>query len=279
MVDHTFKYFTFTTPQEWIGHVEINRPETLNAFFEDMLHELRDIFKWLSSDADTRVVILSGAGPRAFSTGIDVKRPSAKVVIRNGEIQDPARRARQIRRHVMDVQDCVSSIECCEKPVICIMHGYTLGLAIDISASADIRICTKDAIFSVKEVDLGLAADAGALQRLPSIVGSLSWVKDVCYTGRRFGAEEALSVGYVSSISKDKQSATQEAIKLAANIASKSQIAVLGTKELLNYGTNHDASNGLRYTSLWSGAMLQTRDISSAVNAMKHRKKATFANL
>ncbi len=114
-----------------------------------------------------------------------------------------------------------------------------LGLAIDLACASDIRICAKDTNFAVKEVDIGLAADIGTLSRLPSAVGNLSWVKDVCLSARTFGAAEALSVGFVSQVHDTKATAVEAASRLAALISSKSPVAVQGTKELLNHARDH----------------------------------------
>ena len=119
------------------------------------------------------------------------------------------------------------------------MHGIAIGLAIDLSCATDIRICSKDTRFSVKEVDIGMAADIGTLARLPKAVSSTSWVKEVCLSARFFDANEALSVGFVSQVHESKTAALDAASKLAALIASKSPIAVQGTKELLNHARDH----------------------------------------
>jgi delta(3,5)-delta(2,4)-dienoyl-CoA isomerase len=119
------------------------------------------------------------------------------------------------------------------------MHGISIGLAIDISCCADIRLCSQDARFAVKEVDIGLAADIGTLARLPKVVGSQSWVKDVCLTARDFSAVEALSVGFVSQVHESKAAALAVAVEMAGFIASKSPVAVQGTKELLNHSRDH----------------------------------------
>lgn len=129
--------------------------------------------------------------------------------------------------------------------MICVMHGISIGLAIDISCCADIRVCAKDTRFSVKEVDIGLAADIGTLARLPKVVGSQSWVKDVCLTARDFGAAEALAVGFVSQVHESKAAALAAAVKTAAFIASKSPVAVQGTKELLNHSRDHTVEDSM----------------------------------
>jgi len=123
--------------------------------------------------------------------------------------------------------------------VVCVLHGIAYGLAMDISCCADVRICARDTRFSVKEVDIGLAADIGTLARLPKVVGNGSWVKDVCLTARVFDAREALAVGYVSQVHDTKAAAVEAALQLAGLIASKSPVAVQGTKELLNHARDH----------------------------------------
>ena len=119
------------------------------------------------------------------------------------------------------------------------VHGIAFGLAIDITCCADVRIAAKNARFSVKEVDIGIAADIGTLSRLPKAVGNFSWVKEVCLTAREFGAAEALSVGFVSHVVETKAAALEAALALAGSIASKSPVATLGTKELLNHARDH----------------------------------------
>jgi hypothetical protein len=123
--------------------------------------------------------------------------------------------------------------------VICVLHGISIGLAIDLSCCADVRLCTADTRLAVKEVDIGLAADIGTLARLPKAVGSYSWVKDVCLSARFFGAAEALRVGYVSEVHENKEKAVAAGLEKAVLVAGKSPVAVQGTKELLNHARDH----------------------------------------
>lgn len=124
------------------------------------------------------------------------------------------------------------------------MHGFALGLGIDLASCCDIRICTEDVKFAVKEVDIGLAADVGTLTRFPKIVGNYGWVKEVCLTARYFGAKEALQVGFVGRVARDKNGAIQAGLEVAELLASKSPIAVQSTKELLNYSRDHAVEDG-----------------------------------
>ncbi len=175
----------------------------------------------------------------------------------------------------------MSCIEKCEKPVIAAMHGWCLGLGIDISVCCDVRICAKETRFGVKEVDIGLAADIGTLSRLPKVVGGGSWVKDVCLSGRVFGAEEAERVGFVSWRGREggKEEVVGEAVRWAGVVAGKSPVAVQGTKEILNWGWCRGVEEGLRYTSVWNSAMLQGGDTGEAMVAGMEKRKPRFEKL
>ncbi|MCJ1307729.1 hypothetical protein MMC25_001377 [Agyrium rufum] len=275
----TFKHFDVSFQAEYVAHVQINRPEKMNAFFESMWFELSRVFTFLSTNPSVRAIILSGAGPKAFTTGLDVQAASSSGTLTSAVNQDPARKAVQNRRHIDEFQACISTIEECEKPVICVMHGFTLGLGIDIATCCDIRICSNDTKFAVKEVDIGLAADIGTLSRLPKVVGNASWVKDVCLSARFFGPEEAYRVGFVSRVEESKQAAVDFASKWASLVAEKSPVAVQGTKEILNYSRDHTVKDGLRYTSVWNSAALQTSDVGNAMQAGTKKSRATFEKL
>ncbi|CAD6440297.1 bb3e606e-daf6-44bc-ac0b-af0bd85912ef [Sclerotinia trifoliorum] len=277
----TYKYFIVTYPAPFVAHVQINRPEKLNAFFEAMWLEFRTIFDTLSYSPDVRSIILSGAGDRAFSAGLDVEAAAQEGILaeKDGRTIDVARKAQIFRRHVDEFQECISSAEKCEKPVICVLHGYSFGLSIDISTCADIRICTSDVKLAVKEVDIGLAADIGTLSRLPKIVGSFSWVKDVCLSARIFGAEEALKVGFVSHVEPTKEKAIEKALSIAKLLAEKSPVAVQGTKELLNHARDNRLTDSLRYTGVWNSASIQTDDVKSAMLSGLQKRKPTFEKL
>jgi len=276
-----YKHFLLSTPLPDVAHVEINRPSKLNAFYEEMWLELKTVFDTLSTDSEVRAVILSGAGAKAFTAGLDVEAASQGGVLgkKDGGSKDVARIAAGIKRHVAEFQDCITSVEKCEKPVICVLHGFSFGLGLDISTCADIRICSADTKFSVKEVDIGLAADIGTLTRLPKVVGNFSWVKDVALSARVFGAEEAYRVGFVSQVLENKEKAIEAALKLAALLASKSPVAVSGTKELLNHARDHNVADSLRYTGVWNSAAIQTSDVERAMLSGLKRTKPTFEKL
>ncbi|KOS21467.1 Delta(3,5)-Delta(2,4)-dienoyl-CoA isomerase, mitochondrial [Escovopsis weberi] len=284
----SYEYFVVSSPSPFVAHVEINRPAKINAFSEAVWREFGRVFGQLSGDEDVRAVVLSGRGERGFSAGLDVQDAAGHEALggQAGEAgeagavgRDAARRAKVLRRNVEEFQGCISAMEKCEKPVIAVLHGVSIGLAIDIACCADVRVCAADTRFAVKEVDIGLAADVGTLARLPKIVGSTSWVKEVCLLARDFDGAEALAAGFVSAVAADKAAALAVALGMAGRMASKSPVAVQGTKELLNHARDHATGDALRYTGVWNSVALQAADFPAAIMSVLRKTRPTFAKL
>lgn len=287
-------HFNLSFPSPYVAHVEIARPEKLNAFTEPMVHSLGAIFKQLSIDPDVRAIVLSGAGPKAFTAGLDVQAASESGPLSSssskeeetsggggGPKLDTARKAVALRRHILQFQASVSAVEECEKPVIAVLHGISYGIALDITTCCDVRFCARDVRFSVKEVDIGLAADVGTLTRLPKANLPMSWVKEVSLTAREFGADEALRVGLVSGVFETREVALEKALGLAGVMAGKSPVAVQATKEILNFSRDHSVRDGLNYVAAYNMSMVLSDDVRDSMLAglSKSRSKPTFAKL
>jgi Delta3,5-Delta2,4-dienoyl-CoA isomerase len=293
------QFFQVTIPAEYVAHVEINRPQKLNAFCDPMWPEMKVIFESLSSNPDVRCILLSGAGDRAFSSGkifvthilLSIAMPlrievglDVQAAAQQGPIQaraiDPSRKAFALRNHILNWQSCVSAISSCQKPVIALMHGYAYGAAIDISTACDIRFCASDTIFCVKETDIGLAADVGTLARLPKVLGGLtSFAKEVALSARPFSADEALKQGFVSRVLSSKGELVAEGLKLAQLIASKSPVAVQGTKNVLDYAWGRTVEENNNYVAVWNAGMLQSTDVERAMTSGLQKRKPTFEKL
>jgi len=193
---------------------------------------------------------------------------------------EPARRALQTREHIDSFQKCIGAVERCPYPVIVAVHGLALGLSIDIATACDIRYAASDANFSVKEVDIGLAADIGTLARLPKVAGNESLLRELAFTARNFSAAEAEKLGLVSKVVQgSRDEVVQAALETAKLIASKSPIGVLGTKHLLLHARDHSVQENLDYTATWNGVMIQTGDMAEAMKAFQEKRKPTFAPL
>ena len=239
---------------------------------------LSAIIKKLNWDPDCRAILITAAGSRAFTAGLDVTAASQGTTLGNKET-DVARKARATREHILEFQDCITDLERCGKPVVIAYHGISYGLGIDMGVACDIRIASKDVRLSVKEVDIGLAADIGTLTRLPKIGCSLSWVKELALTAREFGAEEAFRQGYISHIGEDKAATVKKGLEICQLIATKSPVAVYGTKEIINYSRDRPVEDGLKYTAIWNSGMIQTSDVQRAMLSGLQKRKPTFEKL
>ncbi|KAJ1922207.1 hypothetical protein H4219_000069 [Mycoemilia scoparia] len=238
---------------------------------------LKECFTIVKTDPDVRCVILAGRG-RIFTAGLDLKQAQSEGLVSDDKA-DIARIGYYHRIKVLELQDCISAIEQCDKPVIALIHSGCFGAGVDLATACDIRFCTQDAFFTVKEVDIGIAADVGTLQRLPKVVGNDSWVRDLAYTARKAGADEALKFGLVSKVFENREEGLAKSIGVASEIASKSPVAVIGTKHVLNFSRDHSVREGLEYNALWSALMHHTEDIPKAVMSFMTKKKPIFSKL
>ncbi|EDO38232.1 predicted protein [Nematostella vectensis] len=275
---YKFETLAVTRPRENVLQVEMNRPDKRNAMNQTFWREMVECFDQISKDGDCRAVVLSGAG-KIFTAGNDHLMDMAGVLMSSADSDDPARKAIHIRQTILAYQESFTAIEKCEKPVIAAVHSACVGGGVDMICACDIRLCTSDAWFQVKEVELGLAADVGTLQRMPKIVGNESLVRELCYTARRLLAHEAKEAGLVSGIYPNRERVISAALDMAAKIAKMSPVAVTGTKHNLNYSRDHPVDASLKYIATWNMTMLQTEDIMKAAQAMMAKEEATFSKL
>ncbi|XP_010598617.2 delta(3,5)-Delta(2,4)-dienoyl-CoA isomerase, mitochondrial-like isoform X2 [Loxodonta africana] len=276
---HSYQSLRVTSGPGHILHVQINRPEKRNAMNKAFWSEMVECFNKISEDADCRTVVISGEG-KMFTSGIDLMDMASVLLQPQGD--DVARISWYMRNLLSKHQETFSVIEKCPKPVIAAIHGGCIGAGVDLITACDIRYCAQDAFFQVKEVDTGLAADVGTLQRLPRVIGSQSLVNELAFTARRMMADEALSSGLVSRVFPDKEATLDAAFTLAAEISSKSPLAVQGTKVNLVYARDHPVAAGLEFAHNWNMSMLQTDDVLKSVQAAmekKDLKSVTFSKL
>ncbi|KAL1769228.1 delta3,5-Delta2,4-dienoyl-CoA isomerase, mitochondrial [Sigmodon hispidus] len=275
---HNYESLQVTTVQKHVLHVQLNRPEKRNAMNRAFWRELVECFQKISEDSDCRAVVISGAG-KMFTAGIDIV-DMASLLQPQGD--DAARIAWYLRDTISKYQKTFTAIEKCPKPVIAAIHGGCIGAGVDLITACDIRYCAQDAFFRVKEVDIGLAADVGTLQRLPKVIGNQSLVNELTFTARKMMADEALDSGLVSRVFPDKDAMLDAAFALAGEISSKSPVAVQGSKINLIYSRDHSVDESLDYMATWNMSMLQTQDIIKSVQAAmekKNTKSITFSKL
>ncbi|XP_035584520.1 delta(3,5)-Delta(2,4)-dienoyl-CoA isomerase, mitochondrial-like [Zalophus californianus] len=277
--DHSYESLQVTVAQKHILHVQLNRPEKRNAMNRAFWREMVECFNKIAQDPDCRAVVISGAG-KLFTAGIDLTDIASEILQPHGD--DVARISWYLRRLISRYQETFSVIEKCPKPVIAAVHGACVGAGVDLITACDIRYCAQDALFQVKEVDVGLVADVGTLQRLPKVIGNQSLVNELAFTSRKMMADEALGSGLVSRVFPDKVGMLDAAFTLAAEISTKSPVAVQSTKISLVYSRNHSVAEGLNYMATWNMSMLQTQDIVKSVQAAMDKqelKNVTFSKL
>lgn len=255
-----------------VATIELHRPEKANAIDLAMWHDIRRAMGWLDDTPQARVAILCGAG-RHFTSGIDLS-----LLASVGEqAADPcAGRARdKLRRVILDLQDTLTAIERCRKPVLAAIHGACIGGGIDLIAACDLRYCSADAMFSVKEIDVGMTADLGTLQRLPRLIGE-GLARELAYTGRSVDGTEARELRLVNRCYDTREALMAGVGELAAAIAAKSPLAVRGCKEMITYARDHSVADGLNYIATWNAAMLLSADLGEAQQAARERRTPQF---
>ena len=257
---------------EGVARIELNRPDKANAMNRQMWRDILAAFRRVDEMTEARVAVISGRG-KYFTSGIDLDMLAGL----RQQMQDDCdgRSSERLRRTILDLQDTLSSIERCRKPVIAEIHGACIGAGIDLITCCDMRYAAADAYFSVKEIDVGMTADVGTLQRLPKLVPD-GIVRELAYTGRRFDADEAKTIGLVNNVYQTPEALRAGVAETAATIAAKSPLSIRGIKEMILYSRDHSVADGLNYVATWNAAMLMSEDLAEAMIAAKEKRAPKF---
>ena len=258
-----------------VTHVSFNRPEKANAVNDTGWREMKQIFEMLSEDSETRVIILKGAG-KNFCAGIDLTLLMNIQEFR--QIKDEARQRLLFRKFLKAMQGSINAIEQCQKPVIAAIQGACIGAGVDIISACDLRYCSSNAFFSIKEIDMGLVADLGTFQRLPKFM-NFSHVAEMAYTGRNVSGEEAESLGLVNKCAGSEEDLMAHATSVAKSISEKSPLVLKGIKQNLLYSRDHSVSDSLEYVATWNTGLIFSTDLLEAFQASMEKRKAEFENL
>ncbi len=261
-----------------VGNLVLSRPDELNTMSRDFWVELGEVLEVINRDSDIRVVVMSSTG-KHFCAGMDLNAFSNGVDnIPDDKKPDHARIGEAVYRVAKELQGYISTLEKIRVPVIAAIHGGCIGGAVDMVTACDIRLASDDAFFCIQEINIGMAADVGTLQRLPKIIPD-SKMREMAYTGRRMYAEEAKDAGLVSGTYGSQEELLEAANKLASEIASKSPVAIYGLKAVMNYSRDHNVNDSLEYNALWSGAMLSQKDMTEQMTANMEKRDASFNEL
>jgi enoyl-CoA hydratase len=262
---------------EGVATLWLDRAEARNAMGVDLWRDLPRAMAVLSGDDSVRAVVVAAQGPH-FSVGLDLKAMGGLLTGGGGGgggSASMAARARGGRTEVLRLQDAITAVARCPKPVLAAVHGYCIGGGVDLIAACDIRLASADAVFSVREAKMAIVADLGSLQRLPAIIGA-GHVAELAYTGKDISAERAKEIGLVNDLAADAAGVHKAAHALALEIAANSPIAVQGTKAVLAANEGRTVAEGLDYVATWNAGMLASDDLTEAVTAFMEKRAPKF---
>lgn len=258
-----------------VAHIRLNRPDKLNTMVMAFWQELVDVFAEIEERMEVRCAVISSTG-RHFTAGLDLSAFAGLA----GELAagDRGRMGEQFRRTVAELQESFTVIDRCRVPVLVAVQGGCIGGGVDLISACDMRYCTADAWFCIQEINIGMTADVGTLQRLPHLMPS-GLVRELAYSGRRLAAEEAARTGLVNQVFPDHAAMLEGVLAMARVIAEKSPLAVHGTKQMLNYTRDHSVADALDYMQVWQAGMFLTQDLIEQAQANQEKRPAKFADM
>ncbi len=262
-----------------IAHVILNRPDELNSMNAAFWGELPAIINDLDRGARARVIVLSSTG-RHFTAGMDLSVFSGGGGgLLGGEgVKELGRQRAVLWSTVQHLQDSFTALERCRVPVLAAVQGGCIGGGIDMICAADARYASADAFFCVQEINIGMTADVGTLQRLPKLIPE-GIAREWAYTGDRIPAARAAEVGFVNQVFEDHAALLDGVLEIAGRIASRSPLAIWGTKEMLNYSRDHSVADGLRHIAGWQTGMFQPADMMESFAAKAEGRAPNFDEL
>jgi len=259
-----------------VRRLTFDRPEKLNAMNRAFWSELPAIVRDIDDNARARVIVISSTG-RHFSAGMDLE-----VFDDGGSLSDgggDAQVANEAFRHkVKALQATFSCLDEARVPVIAAIQGGRIGGAVDMTSACDIRYCTADAFFCIQEINLAMTADVGTFPRLCKLIPE-GWVRELAYTGRRMPAAKAQQVGWVNEVFDSHGAMLDHALATAREIASKSPLAVTGSKVMINYARDHTIKDGLDYIAVWQTGMFAGPHMAEAFKARQEKRDPVYPDL
>jgi enoyl-CoA hydratase/carnithine racemase len=250
-----------TEQQDQILCVTLNRPSVMNSCNFELLKAMKQLFEKIHFDPNIRVVIITGAGDRAFCAGADLKERATLSDI-------------QVKEFIFTIRNLFSFIENMGKPVIAAINGIALGGGTELALACDIRIASESAMMGLTETRLAIIPGAGGTQRLPRLIGK-GKAKELIFTGKRVTAKEALSIGLINAMYPSEQ-LMDESIKMAQMICENGPIAIQQAKYAINYGMETDLNTGLAIESNAYWITIPTKDRLEGLQAFREKRKPTY---
>jgi enoyl-CoA hydratase len=264
--------FSLTTTDH-VAHLVLSRPAELNTMHPTFWRELDDLLTQIHQEGTARALVISSTG-KHFSAGMSLDTFAGAISM---DDQSPEGRA-AIFDLLTDMQGTFTKIENLRIPVICAIQGGCIGGAVDMVTAACIRYASADAFFCIQEINIGMVADVGTLQRLPKLI-PFAVVKEMAYTGRRLPAARALAYGLVNEVFDTQEATVAAALQCAKEIAAKPPVAIWGTKQAVTYARDHSVEDSLRQMGWLQGAVWSNAHVREAIAAMKDKRAGDFTPL
>lgn len=259
--------------QDGVAHVLHANAARGNAMGAAFWEQTPAVFEALDADESVRAIVLSGDG-KAFSYGLDLMNMGAEMMSLLGGNNLAKQRTRLLAK-ISEMQASFNAIERCTKPVIAAVHGWCIGGAVEMIAACDVRVCSSDAKFSLREAKLAIVADLGGLQRLPAIIGE-GHTRELALTARDIDAQRALRIGLVNDVYADRAATVEAALGMAREMAANPPLVVQGVKRVLNHCRGKSVQEGLDYVATWNAAFLQSADLGEALAAFIEKRPPVF---
>jgi enoyl-CoA hydratase len=265
------------TVTDHVAHVVLNRPDELNSMIREFWNELPRIVRELDARGDVRAIVVSSTG-RHFCAGMDLGVFSSADSGLGGGAGETGRVRARLRQTALMLQDAFTSFEKARMPVLAAIQGGCIGGAVDMVTAADMRYCSADAFFVIQEINIGMTADVGTLQRLPKLIPD-GVAREYAYTGRRMTAQRALEVGLVNEVFPTHEELVDGVLAIAREIATKSPLAVWGSKEMLTYARDHSVADSLNHIATWQTGMFQPSDMLESFTAKAEGREPQYPDL
>lgn len=266
------------TVTDKVAHIELCRPDELNTMVPAFWTELPAIVRSLDAEGGVRAAIISSTG-RHFSAGMDLSVFTGGAGANlGGASAEMGRQRANLRLMVRLLQESFTCLEQARFPVLVGIQGGCVGGAVDLVTAADMRYCTKDAFFVIQEINIGMTADVGTLQRLPKIIPD-GVARELAYTGRRMPAERAREVGLVNEVYETQAEMLEAVREIAHEITTRSPLAVWGSKQMLTYARDHSVADSLEHIAVWQTGMFQPADMMEAFAAKAEKREPVFEDL
>ncbi len=257
-----------------IAHLQLNHPERMNSLAPHFFPLLRDAVQTLNDEGQVRVLVISSTG-KHFSAGMALDTFASDDALLH---TDTPRARLSFQETLRRLMACFDVLDTVRFPVICAVQGGCIGGGLDLATACDLRYCSADAFFCLQEINIGMTADLGVMQRLPKIIAP-GVAREMAYTGERVPAERALAIGLVNAVLPDAAALVGHAMAVARGIAAKSPLAIAGSKLALNFARDHGTAAALAQMTLLQSAIFDTADMTEAIGAWKEKRGGSFEPL